>query len=142
VELRKVLPDSESWAPQSHTPGHTEDGREYWFEISARPPRPQRLVVLLRRDGDLQVEYHIEGRRGSPFEALFIIPDSGEEAAFGEVARLIEGLLTERLVLAYTKGVWRGGRTFLEATQLTEATRRKLAWVTSWSGTYDWPAKQ
>ena len=143
AELLEILPESAAWIPQSHRPeiAPSNGDREYWFEVPSPRSGDRHLVVLLRRDGDVQVEYHIAGRQGSPFECLFLISANEEDEALREVARLVEGLLTERVVLALEKGFWRGGRKFVEAAQLTERERRKLSWITSWHGTYDWPTR-
>ncbi len=138
--LAKVLPDSRAWVPQSgdlpQSSAHAE--REYWFDVpSPHRPEQQSLVVLLRSDGDIQVEYHLAGVHGSPFEALFSIPGGDEEKGIEEVVRLVHGLLTERLVLAMDQRWWRGGRLFLPAAQLDQGQSHKLSWVTSWRGTYD-----
>jgi hypothetical protein len=138
--LAEVLPESMSWVPRSSNPpqGSSHGEREYSFDITS-PARPdhQSLVVLLRSDGDIQVEYHMAGVEGSPFEALFSISEGQEAEAIGEVARFVHGLLTERLVLAMDPRSWRGGRLFLQADQLGQSQSRKLRWVTSWRGTYD-----
>ena len=139
--LVEVLPESSAWVPQggpaSGRPSSAEP--EYWLGV-ASPVRPERqhLVILLRSDGDVQVEYHLAAVEGSPFEALFSIPDDREAEALEEVARFVRDLLTERLVLAMDPRRWRGGRLFLLAEQLSERRPGELAWVTSWRGTYDW----
>ena len=103
------------------------------------PARPtvQHLRILLRHDGDIQVEYHDANKSGSPFELLFILEAGHEEEAIKQVSLFVADVLSERLVLVYSKGVFRGGRRFL-IPALTEANRRHLKWSTSWLGTYDW----
>jgi hypothetical protein len=138
--LATVLPEAGSWVLEGgNSPEDLASGEpEAWFDL-ASPIRPeqQRLVVLLRRDGDIQVEYHVAGVEGSPFEALFSIPAGHEGNAIAEVARFVHGLVVEHLVLAMDPRAWRGGRLFLEAGRLGESPPGRLSWVTSWRGTYD-----
>ncbi len=110
------------------------------FRVSS-PVRPQDqwLVVQLRHDGDIQVEYHIANEPGSPFESLFILPAGEEKDAIEEVSHFVAGLLTERIVLAMRKGFLRGGRDFIASNSLAELDRRSFSGVTSWLGTFDWP---
>ena len=138
--LLEVLPESSAWVPRGGpAPGRPSPGEpEYWLDVaSPLHPERQRLVILLRSDGDIQVEYHLAGVEGSPFEAIFSIPDDREAEALEEVARFVRDLLTERLVLAMDPRRWRGGRLFLRPEQLSERRPGELAWVTSWRGTYD-----
>jgi hypothetical protein len=111
---------------------------DYWLEIGS-PVRPtvQRLVVLLRPDGDIQVEYHLRRERETSYEALFVIPDGEESQAIGEVAEFVHALVTERVILACERGFLRGGRKFIAPDEL-ERERGRLLWATSWRGTYDW----
>jgi hypothetical protein len=96
------------------------------------------LNILLQHDGDIQVEYHITDKRGSPFE-MFIVLAEGQEAAAIEAASLfVADLLAERLVLADAKSLFRGRRRFLKPGSLTESDRRSYSWITSWLGTFDW----
>jgi hypothetical protein len=134
--LAHVLPGYR--ASRSESPV-SSSSRDYWFEVPS-PLRPelQRLVILLRSDGDIQVEYHVAGKPGSPFEELFDVPAGQEMPAIEEVIQFVRDLTTERLVLAYARGVFQGGRRFLTPNSVGEHERRNLQWVTSWQGTYDW----
>jgi hypothetical protein len=134
--LARAIPESREWA-RGLSPSDIGEF-QYWVEVRS-PARPtvQRLNILLRHDGDIQVEYHIAEKSGSPFELLFV-PEAGkEEEAIKQASRFVADLLAERLVLAYGKGAFRGGRRFL-IPALAEANRRHLKWSTSWLGTYDW----
>ena|ERR1044071_530696 len=104
------------------------------------PTRPaeQQLAVLLRPDGDIQIEYHVAGQRGSPFEWLLGPCARREQECVTEAKRIVVDLLAERLVLAYDGRLFRGGRRFVSPSELGAAGRRHLTWVTSWRGTYDW----
>lgn len=140
--LAREAPDSNRWA-RGNSPA-TSDFRGqslYWIEVRS-PLRPavQRLNILLRHDGDIQVEYHIGGKRGSPFEMLFVLEEGQESAGIEGVARFVADVLAERLALAYSQSLFKGGRRFFKPGSLTESHRHSLSWITSWLGTFDWPA--
>lgn len=134
--LARAIPDSRGWT-RRQTPADSHEF-EYWVEVRS-PTRPtvQRLRILLRHDGDIQVKYHIAGKSGSPFELLFVLEAGHEEEAIKRASQFVADILAERLVLVYSKGVFKTGRRFL-IPPLAEASRRHLKWSTSWLGTYDW----
>ena len=137
--LASALPESREWdrVPPSEGSG---DGPtpDSWLDVpSATRPKEQSLTVRLRSDGDLQVEYHVAGRRGTPFEALFPVPPGEEVAVSTAVAHFVSDLVSERLVLAYTRGIVGGGRQFLALEQLAISPPSRLSWVTSWRGSFD-----
>jgi hypothetical protein len=136
--LADVLPDPPGWTSGSVDPADPDGAPDHWLEV-ASPVRPdvQQLVVLLRRDGDIQVEYHVAEKRGSPFEALFLAPDHQEGLVIDAVARFVGDLVSERLVLAYARGLFRGGRAFVSPAELGRIPPARLSWVTSWRGTFD-----
>ncbi len=107
------------------TPGVVEE----WAEGS------KRLTVAVRPDGDAQVELHLPGRRGSPFEALFIIAEGSEEAAVDEICSFVGRVLDERTVLAMDGRTFRGGQRWLRPDQLS--TLRNLEFAASWRGSFD-----
>jgi hypothetical protein len=136
--LAKRLPESRSW-PRCHLPmGQVlkDEQRSTWIEIPS-PVRPdeQRLCIHLRHDGDIQVEYYLEGKQ-FPREWLFILPEGEERGAIESVVQFVEDILNERLVLAKRRGFWKCAD-YLSADQV-ERDRGKWVWVTSWQGTYDW----
>src|ERR1700745_317664 len=134
--LAHAIPESREWT-RGQVPADSLEF-EYWVEVRS-PTRPtvQHLRILLRHDGDIQVEYHDANKSGSPFELLFILEAGHEEEAIKQVSLFVADVLAERLVLVYGKGVFRGGRRFL-IPALVEANRRHLKLSTSWLGTYDW----
>src|SRR5579862_2647853 len=134
--LAHAIPESRDWT-RGQSPAGTGDF-EYWVEVRS-PARPtvQHLRIFLRHDGDIQVEYHDASKSGSPFELLFILEAGHEEEAIKQASLFVADVLSERLVLVYSKGVFRGGRRFM-IPALAEANRRQLKWSTSWLGTYDW----
>lgn len=93
---------------------------------------------MLRWGGDIQVEYHICDKPGSPFEALFPVPKGEEAEVIEAVSVFVADLLAERPVLGYEKGFFKGGRRFDTPGPLTESRRCKFRWTTSWLGTFDW----
>jgi hypothetical protein len=138
--IARAVPGSRAWF-RGQPPASSGFIGESDYRIEVQSPlRPatQRLVVYLRHDGDIQVEYHIADKRGTPFETLFVLSPGHEATAIEEVSRFVADLLAERLVLAYAKGILRGGRRFLRPGSLTKSDRRKLKWITSWLGTFDW----
>jgi len=134
--LARAIPDSRGWT-RRQTPADSHEF-EYWVEVRS-PTRPtvQCLRILLRHDGDIQVEYHDAQKSGSPFELLFMLEAGHEEEAIKRASLFVADVLAERVVLAYGKGLFQGGRRFL-IPALAEANRHHLKWTTSWLGTYDW----
>jgi hypothetical protein len=134
--LARAIPESREWG-RGQSPAGTDDF-EYWVEARS-PARPtvQRLRILLRHDGDIQVEYHIAEKSGSPFELLFVLEAGHEKEAIKQASLFVADVLAERVVLAYGKGLFKGGRRFL-IPALAEANRHHLKWSTSWLGTHDW----
>ncbi len=134
--LTRAIPDSRGWT-RRQAPA---DSHEFEYSVEVRSPtRPavQHLTILLRHDGDIQVEYHIAEKSGSPFELLFVLKAGHEEEVIKRASQFVADILAEQLVLVYSKGVFKGGRRFL-IPPLAEASRRHLKWSTSWLGTYDW----
>jgi len=139
--LARRIPESSGWTRESFPVKSDSRGEsEYGIEVRS-PLRPavQRLYILLRHDGNVQVEYHISNKRGSPFEVLIGLPEGEEAAAIEEASRFVAELLAERLVLAHAKGLFTGGRRFIKPGSQWEFDRRSFNWVTSWLGTFDWP---
>ena len=139
--LARKNPESGGWTRESF-PATSDPRRESEYSIEVRSPlKPavQRLHILLRPDGDIQVEYHIANKRGSPFEMLIALPEGQEAAAIEGASIFVADLLAERLVLAYAKGLFSGGSRFIEPGLLRESDRRSFSWITSWLGTFDWP---
>ena len=138
--LARAVPKSLEWIRRTSAsiPAPASES-VYSIEIQS-PVRPesQRLVILLRQDGDIQVEYHIANKKGTPFEVLFPLCEGQEGEVIENVSAFVADLLSERLVLAYAKRWLKGGRRFLVAQNITESERRTLRWITSWLGTYDW----
>ena len=134
--LARAIPESREWR-RGQSPAGTGDF-EYWVEVRS-PARPtvQHLRILLRYDGDIQVEYHIAEKSVSPFELLFVLEAGHEKEAIKQASLFVADVLAERVVLAYGKGLFKGGRRFL-IPPLAEANRRHLKWTTSWLGTHDW----
>lgn len=97
------------------------------------------LEVRVRGAADLEVAFLVPSRQGSPFEQCFIGPAEEADAVIREVVAFACDLIAERVVLAWHSGLLRGGRRFLEASDLSDAAKRRYAWVVSWRGTRDWP---
>ena len=138
--LAKVVPESPRWVRGTSAviPGASFKP-QCWIEITSPvQPESQRLVALLRHDGDIQVEYHIATKSGSPFEVLFPLPENQEAEVIEQVSLFVADLLAERLVLAYRKSLFNGGRCFLDPKSITESGHKGYRWIVSWLGTYDW----
>jgi hypothetical protein len=95
----------------------------------------RRLAVLVRNDGDVQVEFHVPDETGSPFEALFVVPPGEEPQVAQAVSEFVERLLSEELVLAIDGRFMRGGRLWLKSKELE--TAKHPAFVLSWRGSFD-----
>ncbi len=82
--LSRAIPESSAWARGKLSSFAGEP--EFWTEVRS-PLRPtiQCLKVVLRWDGDIQVEFHIANKPGSPFEALFPLPSEKEAEVIGAV---------------------------------------------------------
>ena len=136
--LLRAIPESGAWARGEAQ--RVSGISQYWIEVrSPLRPSAQRLNILLRHEGEIQIEYHFTLKSGSPFEMLVPLAAGRELAGIEEAALLVADLLAERVVLAFAKGLFRGGRRFLNPCALTEDARSELSWITSWLGTFDWP---
>src|SRR5579871_5566761 len=136
--LLRAIPESGAWARGEAQ--RVSGISQYWIEVrSPLRPSTQHLNILLRHDGEIQIEYHFTVKSGSPFEMLIRLAPGKELAGIEEAAHFVADLLAERVVLAYTKGLFRAGRRFLNPCALTESTRRDLSWITSWQGNFDYP---
>jgi hypothetical protein len=96
-----------------------------------------RLALVLRDGGDLQLEYHVQGKRGTPFEVLWDGDPASDESILEEAVSLVADLLSERRVLAMHPGLFRGGRDFPTAAEVTGPSGDRFRWIVSWRGTYD-----
>jgi hypothetical protein len=96
------------------------------------------LEVRIRGAADLEVAFIVPTKPGSPFEQVFAGPAGEADAVVHEVVAFVCDLISERMVLAWDRRPLRGGRRFLEASDLTPAALRDLAWVVSWRGIRDW----
>ena len=105
--------------------------------VDERTAGPKRLAVVVRPDGDVQVEFHVGGRPGSPFEALFVIPAGAEENAVREIADFVTSLVDETIVLVYDDHPVRGGRRWVPAAELDRT--KGVAFASSWHGSFDRP---
>jgi hypothetical protein len=136
--LLRAIPESGAWV-RVRTSARSDEP-QYWIEVrSPLRPSTQHLNILLRHDGEIQIEYHFTVKSGSPFEMLIPLVAGRELAGIEEATLFVADLLAERLVLVHTKGVFRGGRRFLNPCSLTESARRDLSWITSWLGNFDYP---
>src|SRR6266478_2633313 len=93
--LARAIPDSRSWTRRQAPPDSHEF--EYWLEVRS-PTRPtvQHLRILLRHDGDIQVEYHDADKSGSPFELLFVLEAGHEKEAIKQASLFVADVLAER----------------------------------------------
>src|SRR5215470_16193361 len=133
--LARHIPESRAWTRHA-----ASDKSEYWIDVPSPPRRTgPGLRIRLRRDGDVQVEYHIASKRGSPFEMFFVVDQGAEAAPTEAVARFVADVLAERLVLGNAKGWLRGGRRFVPQELIAESKNRvNFHWISSWLGTFDW----
>jgi hypothetical protein len=92
-------------------------------------------VVLLRPDDDVQVEFHVAGKRGSPFEQLFTVADEPVDAAASTIAEFVRDLLSERSVLVVREGPLGARRDFIPAGDSDRI--RKASWCASFLATFD-----
>ena len=137
--LGSSIPDSRRWERKLY-PSTPNTPGEFSYNIQLSSPvrrNGQSLVVQLRHDGDIQVEYHVDDDRKNSFETLFILPVGQESDAIEGIARFVADILAERLVLVRPKSIF-GQTRFLEQSSLTEPHRGRVRSITSWLGTFDW----
>ena len=103
--------------------------------VDERVEGTKSIRVVLRPDGDVQIEFHLPGRAGSPFEQLFVLPPDEKEAAVDEICQFVDGLLNEKIVLAVDGRLVRGGRRWVSPEELNRVA--KLRFSASWHGTFD-----
>jgi hypothetical protein len=127
--IRQELPDLE-WRCDKYS-----DGQSWVVASTERPDR--QLEVMIWPDLDIQVNWHTSGKLGSPFELLFVVDDMNLTQVCIEVASLVSDLVSERTVIVMKKGLFSGGRAFINPMKLAEIKPRKLKWIESWRGTYD-----
>ena len=138
--LAHLIPASRTWERRRYPPPSVTSDKEvtYCFEVfSPVRSRDRSLVIQLRHDRDIQVEYYIDGERKKPFEIFFILPAGQERAAIESIVAIVADILEERLVFVHQKGSC-GERRFVKRETMTELDRRKLSRIISWLGSYDW----
>jgi hypothetical protein len=115
-------------------------GIDSWAEYPTLEKRgDQHLVVLLRRDGAVQVEWHVRGKRGSPFEVFMPADQDPIREIIAEAVEFVAQVVSENIVLAYHNSFFRGGRRFLTPAEVPGARRdRHFSWTVSWNGTHTW----
>src|SRR5262245_59560198 len=122
--LARRVPNPDQWARFKRSFDGPSAGSEVWVEY---PPldqlQGQHLVVLLRRDGDVQVEWHVSGERGSPFELSMPCDVQPLNEVIDEAAKFVADVLSENIILAYHDGLFRGGRRFLRTVEVADARR-------------------
>lgn len=138
--LAHSIPESVEWKREIFPPHPKVRGESTYYIQVDSPTRPeeQKLALELRYDGDIQVEYHMKGDRGSPYETFFPILAGRELIVIKGIAEFVKAIVAEEIVLSYWTGFFKGGRRFVEPKSLEKSDRRKLSWVTSWRGTFDW----
>jgi hypothetical protein len=136
--LARLIPESRTWERKRY-PRDTV-AREVTYCIEAASPaqlRDRSMVIHLRHDRDIQVEYHIDGERKRPFETFFLLPAGEEKDAIASIVAFVADILAERLVLVDTKGIF-GERRFVKRDSLSDLDRQRLSRIISWLGSYDW----
>lgn len=111
--------------------------------IAIAPPSGDsgRLIEVRVRDvADLEVAFFVPTKPGSPFEQVFTGPPEDADMVLHEAVTFVCDLIADRVVLAWDSRPFRGGRRFLNASDLTPAALRHFAWVVSWRGGRDWSA--
>jgi len=98
------------------------------------------IEVRLRGAADLEVAFIVPTKPGSPFEQVFSGPTDEAEMVLREALSFVCDLIADRIVLAWDSRPFRGGRSFLMASDLNPDAFRHLACIVSWRGTRDWNA--
>ncbi|HET7549766.1 MAG TPA: hypothetical protein VFK04_00655 [Gemmatimonadaceae bacterium] len=130
-----VLPESRDWEREWSRYGWSVE------TFSSTAPDGRKLAVGI--GGHEITVYFFVGPTGTgrgPYEANGTVPEGDETGFLEEGARFVADLVEERLVLVSRQGWLRGGTDFIEPAELTPELRRRLEWIASWRGTYDWRA--
>jgi hypothetical protein len=138
--LSEAIPESRNWEPVW---AHQPDGESWWVETSYRAaPDGRKLGIYISAAGDVTVSFFVgpTGVGRGPYEGQLALPEGEEEEAdaLEDTARFVADLVEERLVLVHRRGWLTAGSEFIEPAELTPERRRRLEWVASWCGTYDW----
>lgn len=131
--LTQALPESRGW--------ERDRSRYGWSVETPSPTAPDGRKLVVEIDGHEITVYFFVGRTGvgyGPYEANNTLPEEGEAEDLEEWARFVADLVEERLVLVSRRGWFSGGTDFVEPTELTPELRRRLEWIASWRGAYDW----
>jgi hypothetical protein len=141
--LARRVPSSTSWS-HSRRQFESPPGTDIWFEYPSPDQRQgQHLVLLLRRDGVVQVEWHVAVKKGSPFELFLPTDRDPVETVIDEAAQFVADVLRDDVVLAYQGGWIGGGGRFLERHEVPGARRDlRFLWIVSWNGTPCWAASK
>lgn len=136
--LEHLIPGSRIWERKRYPPAPRVHGETTYCIQLPSPVRRngQSLVIQLRHDGDVQVEYHIDENRRNSFETFFILPMGEEEQVIRTIAQFVADILTERIVLLRFKSSF-GKTRFVERSSVTESDLQGVRWITSWLGTFD-----
>lgn len=110
----------------------SEDGRVRFVVPNPNESPIEKLEVSMGDGGDVEVALHVPGRRGSPFEQLFVWSSDPEYLPY--VVGFVADLLEDRRVLAYRSGWFRGGREFERRERLGGGEDARFEWIATWSG--------
>jgi hypothetical protein len=138
--LHVLSPGSLTWERKRYAPPSDTLDKEVAYCIEVPSPvqlRDRFMVIQLRHDRDIQVEYHVDGERKKPFETFFVHPAGQEKDAIESIVAFVADILAERLVLVDTKSIF-GERRFVKRDSLSDLDRRRLSRSISWLGSYDW----
>lgn len=131
--LTEALPESRDW--------QRSWSRYGWVIETSSPTAPNDRKLAVEIDGREVTVYFYVGPTGvgrGPYEANGTLPEEGEAEGLEEWARFVADLVEERAVLVSRRDWLRGGSYFVEPAELTPELRRRLEWIASWRGTYDW----
>jgi hypothetical protein len=95
----------------------------------------RRLCLVVREDGDVDVQLHVANQPGSPFEAHFAIPDGDERDASVSIGRFIADILQERILYGLGSRFRSGTHGWLRRDNVP--THVRPGTLVSWHGTVD-----
>ena len=128
-QIARLLPEAAGWSRGQETFPAPSAGTDIWIEP---PPArdDQRLLLLLRRDGDMQVAWHVPNH--SDFECFFVVAEEEYEQGISAALSLVADVLAERVVLVHDTSWFSMRGSFVPLEELDVRRQgRGIAWIRS-----------
>jgi len=129
-----------AWTETIHEPppGHPLAAPEHWFTLlSPHLSFPQRLVLDLRRDGDLQLEHHFRSQGRGPLEKFWLLRPPDELDTIRRAVQFAADIVAEAAVLVRRRRLLGRYLEHMALSEIPSGRRAGIEWVRSWRGTHD-----